>query len=343
MEMQLLKRIRHGLQETRDSLSAFLNTTPADNKAIHLGPSPEAAVRDRLEVIDRAISQADARTLGKCTICRDEVEPVLLEVDYTARVCIEHFSAQERRQLENELNLARDIQKMLLPQELPRIPNLEVAAYSRPSQIVGGDYFDFVRFGNGHQGLMIADVAGHGVSASMLVASLQAFLRTITPTSNSPAEVVRQIHKLLIHNIRYKTFASFFIGAFDPANGTLTFCNAGHPPQLLFRNGNRKEDDLDLLMPTGAAVGLVEEADFGEKTIELDSGDTLVLYTDGVTEAENGRHQRFGREALAELIRGVDSNTAGELVSRIKCDLQDFSEGRPLPDDVTIVVSRVTS
>ncbi|MFZ0240513.1 MAG: hypothetical protein WAL90_02615 [Desulfobacterales bacterium] len=115
MEMQLLKRFRHGLQETRDSLSAFLNSTPADKKAIHLGPSTEAAVRRRLDVIDHAISKADAGTIGKCTACHGDVEPVLLEVDYTARVCIEHFSAQERRQLENELNLARDIQKMLLP------------------------------------------------------------------------------------------------------------------------------------------------------------------------------------------------------------------------------------
>jgi sigma-B regulation protein RsbU (phosphoserine phosphatase) len=343
MEIQLLKRIRTGLLETRDSLSAFLHTTPADKKMFHLGPSTEAAVRSRLDVIDSAISQTEARTLGKCEICHDDVEPVLVEVDYTARVCIEHLSEQERRQLETEINLARDIQKMLLPQEPPRIPGFEVAAYSRPSQIVGGDYFDFVRFENGHHGLVIADVAGHGVSASLLVASVQAFLRTLAPTNRSPAAVVRQIHRLLIHNVRFTTFVSFFIAAFDAADKTLTFCNAGHPPQLVLRNGNRSENTLDLLRPTGAAVGLVEEPDFAEKTIKLNFGDTLVLYTDGVTETENGRHQQFGRDGLAGLVGRTHSSSAGEVVSRIRRDLEAFSEGRPFEDDITIVVGRVTS
>jgi len=341
MEIQLLKRIRNGLQETRNSLSAFLRTTPTDKKAIHLGPSSEAEVRSRLDVIDNIISQADARTIGKCTVCHDDVDPVLVEVDYTARVCIDHFSEQERRQLEAELNLARDIQKMLLPQEPPQIPGFEIAAYSRPSQIVGGDYFDFVRFENGNHGLVIADVAGHGVSASLLVASVQAFLRTLIPMNSSPAAVVQQIHKLLIHNIRFTTFVSFFVAALDAGARTLTFCNAGHPPQMLFRNGSRLKNTLDFLEPTGAAVGLVEESDFVEKTISLDPGDLLVLYTDGVTEAENGHNQHLGREGLAKLVRPFNSCSTGEVVGRIREGLEDFSEGRPFSDDITIVVGRV--
>ncbi|MGB8427465.1 MAG: PP2C family protein-serine/threonine phosphatase, partial [Desulfobacterales bacterium] len=229
------------------------------------------------------------------------------------------------------------------PQEPPLIPGFEVAAYSRPSQIVGGDYFDFVRFGNGSHGLVMADVAGHGGSASLLMASVQAFLRTLVPTNSSPAAVVRQIHRLLIHNVRFTTFVSFFIAAFDAADKTLTFCNAGHPPQLLFRNGSRRGATLELLKPTGAAVGLVEGADFAEKTIALDSGDSLVLYTDGVTEAESGHRQRLGREGLAAMIHDSDACSAGEVVSLIRCGLEEFSEGRPLPDDVTIVVGRVTA
>jgi hypothetical protein len=152
-----------------------------DKKVVLLGPSTEQSVRTRLDVIDDTISKADSKTLGKCEVCHEDVEPELLEVDYTARVCLEHLSKEERRNLQNELELAQDVQKMLLPQEVPNIPGLEIAAFSRPAQIVGGDYFDFIDFSNGLHGLAIADVAGHGVSASLHMASIQALLRTLVP------------------------------------------------------------------------------------------------------------------------------------------------------------------
>jgi hypothetical protein len=108
-----------------------------------------------LDVIDDAISKADSGTFGKCEVCHEDVEPELLEVDYTARVCLEHLSKEERHHLESELELAKDVQKMLLPQEVPNIPGLEIAAFSRPAQIVGADYFDFIDFSNGFHGLAI--------------------------------------------------------------------------------------------------------------------------------------------------------------------------------------------
>jgi sigma-B regulation protein RsbU (phosphoserine phosphatase) len=133
------------------------------------------------------------------------------------------------------------VQKTLLPQEVPNIPGIEIAAFSRPAQIVGGDYFDFIDFSNGFHGLAIADVAGHGVSASLHMASIQALLQTLVPDNKSPAEVMRQVHKLFIHNIRYETFVTFFIGAFDSSTKTLTFCNAGHPPPLILRKTRAKK------------------------------------------------------------------------------------------------------
>jgi sigma-B regulation protein RsbU (phosphoserine phosphatase) len=237
--------------------------------------------------------------------------------------------------------LAQDVQKMLLPQEVPNIPGLEIAVFSRPAQIVGGDYFDFIDFSNGFHGLAIADVADHGVSASLHMASIQALLRTLVPVNKSPAEVMRQVHKLFIHNIRFETFVTFFIGAFDSSTKTLTFCNAGHQPPLILRKTKSKEESVEMLRPTGAAIGLIEEAEFAENTIELQEEDLLVLYTDGVTEAMNLQNQEFGRERLTVLSRQVNTLPVKEIVKEIRQGLEEFSEGKPLDDDTTLVVCKI--
>jgi sigma-B regulation protein RsbU (phosphoserine phosphatase) len=341
MEAFLLERMRDGLVQKQDNLTEWLHTTPLGKKNVLLGPSTEQSVHTRLNVIDDAISKADSKTLGKCEVCHEAVETELLEVDYTACVCLEHLSEEERRQLESELELAQDVQKTLLPQEVPIIPGLEIAAFSRPAQIVGGDYFDFVDFSDGLHGLAIADVAGHGVSASLHMASIQALLRTLVPINKSPAEVMRQIHKLFIHNIRFETFVTFFIGAFDSSTKTLTFSNAGHlPPLVLHKNKDQKES-VKMLGPTGAAIGLVEEAEFAEKTIELHDEDLLVLYTDGVTEAVNHQNQEFGRERLIKLGQQVKNAPVKQVVKEIRQGLEEFIEDKPLADDTTIVICKI--
>jgi sigma-B regulation protein RsbU (phosphoserine phosphatase) len=341
MQAPILESIRKNLFEKRDHINEWLSATPLSKKEVFLGPSSEQAVHARLDVIDNTISKADSKTLGKCEVCHEDVETELLEVDYTACVCIEHLSKEERRHLESDLELAQDVQKMLLPQEVPNIPGLEIAAFSRPAQIVGGDYFDFIDFSNGFHGLAIADVAGHGVSASLHMASIQALLWTLVPVNKSPAEVMRQVHKLFIHNIRFETFVTFFIGAFDSSTKTLTFCNAGHQPPLILRKTKSKEGSLVMLHPTGAAIGLIEEAEFGENTIELQNGDLLVLYTDGVTEAFNLQNHEFGRERLTVLSRQVNTLPVKEIVQEIRQALEEFSEGKPLADDTTLVVCKI--
>jgi sigma-B regulation protein RsbU (phosphoserine phosphatase) len=342
METNILERMSKGLLQKRDSLTEWLHATPLGKRKILLGPSTEQSVHDRLDVIDEAISKADSRTLGKCEVCHEDVEPELLEVDYTACVCLEHLSKEERRNLESELELAKDVQKMLLPQEVPNIPGLEIAAFSRPAQIVGGDYFDFIGFNNGFHGLAIADVAGHGISASLHMASIQALLRTLVPINQSPAAVMSQVHKLFIHNIRFETFVTFFIGAFDSSAKTLTFCNAGHQPPLLLRKSKIKEGSIVKLQPTGAAIGLVEDAEFAEKTVDLQQDDLLVLYTDGVIEAVNNQNQEFGRERLEALIRQLERMPVKEVIQKIRLSLEEFSEGKPLADDTTIVICKIT-
>jgi sigma-B regulation protein RsbU (phosphoserine phosphatase) len=341
MEAFILDRIRNGLLQKREWLTDWLHSTPLIKKEVMLGPSTEQSVICCVDVIDEVIAKADSKTLGKCEVCHEDVNPELLEVDYTASVCIDHLSERERRQLEGELELAKNVQKMLLPQETPNIPGLEIAAFSRPAQILGGDYFDFIDFRNGFHGLAIADVAGHGVSASLHMASIQALLRTLVPVNKSPAEVMRQVHKLFIHNIRFETFVTFFIGAFDSSTKSLTYCNAGHQPPLVLNKTKTEKESVEMLWPTGAAIGLVEEANLAEKTIELREEDLLIMYTDGVTEAVNPQNQEFGRERLAKLSQQVNNVPVKKLIQEIRKSLDGFSEGKPLVDDTTIVICRI--
>jgi sigma-B regulation protein RsbU (phosphoserine phosphatase) len=207
---------------------------------------------------------------------------------------------------------------------------------------VGGDYFDFVEFQGGTQGLAIADVAGHGVSASLHMASIQALLRSTVPMSHSPAEVVMRMQRLFIHNIRYTTFVTLFLGAFDPTSKTFAYCNAGHNPPLVLRNHSTSGLASVWLNPTGAAIGLVEEPDLAEETLHLADGDLLAMYTDGVTEAADRQGEIFGRDRLATLVERMVYRSPKEVVQAIKEGLEAHTEGRPLRDDTTVVVCRIS-
>jgi sigma-B regulation protein RsbU (phosphoserine phosphatase) len=341
MDTHVLQHIRASLVEQRQNLASWLASTPASKRRVRLGPADERAVQTRLQVLETAIEKAEDQTLGQCEVCHEDVEADRLEMDYTCCVCLDHLSTEERGQLEFELELAGKVQQALLPEQVPEIPGLELAAFSRPASIVGGDYFDFFRFGDEAHGLVIGDVAGHGMSASLLMASLQASLRTLAPDYEAPADVVQRLNLLFCHNIRMTSFVSLFLARFDPQTRELAYCNAGHNPPLLHTQSNGRTL-LSWLHPTGAAIGLVEGFQFGTETVTLAPGDVLVLYTDGVTEAMDLQLEEFGRERLAELVRRGAHQSAQELVRDVRVGLQEFTQGEPLADDTTLVVCKAT-
>jgi sigma-B regulation protein RsbU (phosphoserine phosphatase) len=342
MELRFFDRFRDGLVETRENLLGWLNTAPEREKQTRLGPTNEQAVGRHLQVVGTALEKASDHTLGQCVVCGEAVEPERLEMDYTTCVCLDHFSEQEKRNLEFELELAQSAQKTLLPQEIPEIPGLEISAFSRPAQIIGGDYFDFFQFRNGARGFVIADVAGHGLSASLHMASVQTILRTLVPVSESPLDVVQQMDHIYSHNIRFTTFVTLFLSAFDPLTHVLRYCNAGHNPALVLRNNGDEKDALIWLQPTGAAIGLVEEPAYTMETIQLRSSDILVLYTDGITEARNPQGEFFGTSHLVGLIQESRHSPAKDLVQAIRQGLQDFTDGIPFEDDTTIIISKIS-
>jgi phosphoserine phosphatase RsbU/P len=338
MDINFFQRVQSSLFGKRQNLKQWLEETPPEKRQMQLGTPDAGPVQAHLDVIETAVEKVDERTLGLCEVCHDYVDPSLLEMDYTAKICLEHFSAHEREQLEMELTFLQSVQLALLPQQPPEIPELNLAAFSRPAQIVGGDYFDFLRFKDGAHGLVIADAMGHGVSASLLISSLQAALRMLVPDSISPAEVLQRVNRIFLHNINFTTFVTAILGHYEPATRTLVYCNAGHNPPLLLNAADGREAWLN---PTGAAIGLLETYDPQVQAATLRPGDILLFYTDGVTEAANDQGEQFGRERLAQIVRQNANLPAQDLLRAVRQTLDDFSGGRPLEDDATLVACRL--
>jgi sigma-B regulation protein RsbU (phosphoserine phosphatase) len=340
MQPAILEQVRASLLDKRAALSQWLARTPAPVRAISLGPAGEAAVTDHLDSLEEYIAEADAGQLGLCTVCHGFVDSRRLVADYTAQVCLDHLSPEEASRLEHELEMAQVVQRALLPGEAPDLPGLQVAAFTRPAQIIGGDYFDFLSYQGEVVGWAVGDVAGHGVAASLHMAGLQALCRAIIPSSAGPAAAAQQIQRLFVHNSRYTTFVSLFLAAYDPSSRTLTYCNAGHNPPLLMP-GDGSPQAARWLHPTGAAIGLVEEGTYAEERLVLAEGDLLVMYTDGVVEATNREGRSFEAARLAEVVAGVRRAPAGEVVRAITQAVEDFLGGGEPADDITLVVARV--
>lgn len=338
METSVIQRIQRSLLLKRQNLTTWLSSTPPPKKQMLLGTADEGQFKEHLRVIDAALEKTDDKSLGCCEVCCEPVNSELLEMDYTSCVCLDHFSDQERSQLETELEFLQTVQKASLPLGTPKIPGMEVAAFSRPAQIVSGDYFDFFRFKDGDPGLTIADAMGHGVSASMLIASIQTALRTLVPESSSPAEILQRVNRVFLHNINLTTFITTFLAKLDPAARSLTYCNAGHNPPLLYRQNEGKTNWLE---PTGAAIGLIEGYEISTRSVSLSDGDILLLYTDGVTEATNPREVPFGSSRLAEVVSRSAHISAQDLLQAIRQELSEFTGVGVPQDDITLVACKV--
>jgi serine phosphatase RsbU (regulator of sigma subunit) len=259
-------------------------------------------------------------------------------MDYTSDVCLGHFSDEELRQLENELEMSQVIQRGLLPTEIPYVAGMNTAAFSRPAQIVGGDYFDFVDFKDGTHGFVMADVSGHGVSAGMLISSLQTAFHTLVPDADSPLSVLERINRLYIHNIHVTTFVTIFLGKYNPQTCVMSYANAGHNSAYVYRVGTNQET---WLRPTGPAIGLSERFFINCEDVQLEPGDILLLYTDGITEAEDSQGVSWGEERMADIIRRNADASSEQLIQMIMAALKEHTNSSPLADDVTLVVSKL--
>ena len=339
MAIESTEDVRKGLAETRENLEHWIETTPEAKRYGQCCAGDDSCLRQHMQVIDDSLQKIQDGTFGICEICHESVDDALLRMDYTSTVCLGHFSEQELRQLESELELSQVVQRGLLPQSAPRIPGLAVAAFSRPAQIVSGDYFDFVEFSDGDHGIVLADVSGHGVSAGMLVSSLQTAFQTLAPTSTSPLDVLERINHLYAHNIKFTTFVTMFFGKFEPSTRKFRYANAGHTSAYLQRAGGR---DVIMLHPTGPAIGLMEGFVVRSEEVQLNEGDALLLYTDGATEAINNEGMQYGLDNLARVIDTDRLLAPEQLIRKVVEDITTFTNGSQLADDLTLIAARVS-
>lgn len=330
--------IEQGLERTRENLAHWLAETPTPKRVLQCCMEDAQPVVEHMQVVEANLERIREGTFGVCEVCHDRVDDDLLRMDYTSTVCLGHYSEEELRALESELELSQIVQRGLLPQQAPTIPGLSVAAFSKPAQIVSGDYFDFVQFRDGSHGIVMADISGHGVSAGMLMSSLQTAFHTLTPSAESPLEVLERINRLYAHNINFTTFVTVFFGRLDLSGGRFSYGSAGHNAGYLYRATTGEEI---LLHPTGPAVGLMETFSVRLAEVQLRSGDALVLYTDGLTEAFNSAGTQWGLDRLTEVIRSNPDRSPERLIQTILAELAAFTGGSPLADDATLVVCRV--
>ena len=248
----------------------------------------------------------------------------------------------QRELLHREIEIAREVQERLFPQSLPAVPALEYAGHCRPARGVGGDYYDFLALTNGRLGLVIGDVSGKGVPAALLMASLQASVRgqsqSLGPSGQPDiAGLMANVNCLVYDASPQNRYATFFYAQFDPATRRLVYTNGGHNAPMLLR-GN----EVLLLETGGPPVGLFRPARYEQAEIDLQPGDLLILYTDGVSEAENHAQEEWGEDALVAATRSCGALPPSEMIARIMQAADTFSNGAPQHDDMTLVIARVT-
>jgi phosphoserine phosphatase RsbU/P len=241
------------------------------------------------------------------------------------------------KQQEQELAKAREIQEGLLPKKIPQIKGLDVTGAWQPASTVGGDYFDVLKFGEKKIGVCIGDVVGKGISAALLMANLQASFRAFASEEVSPSTLVRKLNEVISNNIAPDKFVTFWYCTIDTNENRLTYASAGHWPPILFRKSG---EGIPLSGVGGTPLGILSDCNYEEKALPLSSGDRLVLYTDGLTEAMDSDQQEFGERRLLELCSNNIALSAAELLTAIRKEVVSFCNGN-FQDDFTLVVVAV--
>ncbi|MDP3582279.1 MAG: SpoIIE family protein phosphatase [Ignavibacteria bacterium] len=243
----------------------------------------------------------------------------------------------EKQRLEKDLETARNIQNNLLPKSIPAFSNFEMAAFNKSARMVGGDYYDIIKLDEEHVLFAIADVSGKGVPAALLMANIQAFLKSICKMKMHLADATNLLNDLVAENTTNGSFITFFWGIINNDKKELTFVNAGHNPPLLIRNSQ-----IIKLKKGGMILGVMPTiVPYLSDTIQLESGDTIVLFTDGITEAMNVKWEEYSDERLESFVLERDHLNSKQLLEEIKHSVEQFTIGAEQSDDITSLVIKV--
>jgi sigma-B regulation protein RsbU (phosphoserine phosphatase) len=288
-----------------------------------LGPKRSEAAWSRT---DLQVLQTVARQTG-----------LALEVSELAHSLATEAAQRERDM--REMEIAREVQERLFPQEMPNIIGGSVAGACRAALGVGGDYYDVIHLEDGRLGLAIGDVSGKGISAALLMASLRASLRGVTlDNPRDFAKLMHKVNRLVYEASASNRYATFFFAAYDPQTRRLECVNAGHNPPIVLRN-----DEVIRLEAGGPVVGLLPFAPYVEQTLTLEPGDLLLLYTDGISEAMTHDDEEWGEERMIHAASGVRNKDAEEVLRALFAAADKFTAGAPQHDDMTMLILKLDS
>ena len=264
---------------------------------------------------------------------RDEVSE---QIEAQRRAVAEQLEAERRA--DQELEIAKKVQARLFPQTLPALRTLDYAGICIQARAVGGDYYDFLNLGPQQLGLVLGDVSGKGIAAALLMVHLQANLRSQSAIArDQPRRLLRSVNQLFYENSTDSAYATLFFAEYDDKTRRLRYANCGHLSALVLRG----DDTLERLDSTGTVLGLFSEWDCSISELEIFSGDTLALYTDGITESFNNAGDEYGEQRLIEVLRRNRDLSSEALLASIVEDVQHFSPHEQ-HDDITLIVAKCT-
>jgi len=315
----------------------------------------DEAFRERMSIVEQKVRtlmavplQTEKRTIGLIYVdspnmfrafTKDDLS-LLTVMANVAAIRIEHARLSEveemERRMKRELDQAAEIQRSFLPSVAPKVAGADVAGYNAPCRTVGGDYFDFFTYPNGRVAMVLGDVSGKGMPASLMMMGLQARVQVLADEPRDLAAAMNRLNKITCQNCPSNRFITFFFCVLDPATGDLAFSNAGHNPPFIVRAGGSVEN----LEGGGPPLGILSFFDYPECHAKLEPGDTLAIYSDGVTEAMNAEGGEFGEDRFAEVLKANRAKSAGEIVAAVNQAVAEFAAGAPAADDVTLIIAR---
>jgi len=290
-----------------------------------------------LKEVDAALLRMDSDTYGLCDVCHDPVESERLLADPLTRLCIDHLSPREQRALEDDLELAARIQNGLLPQPSLTIDGWDVAYHYEPAGLVSGDYCDLIGSEDNTFYFMVGDVSGKGVAASMLMAHLQATFRTLVSTNLPLDQMLERASRVFCESTLPTHYATLVCGRVN-TDGVVEISNAGHLPPLLIQTGEARSIEA-----TGLPLGMFSSEQFSVTQFQMKKGDTLFIYTDGLSEVVDANGSEYGVERLQRVLAANNTRSPKEIISSCVRELDGFrSSGLPA-DDLTVMAIRRVS
>jgi sigma-B regulation protein RsbU (phosphoserine phosphatase) len=293
-------------------------------------PSADPSLSNLLSEVDAALDRMDAGTYGLCEACHDTIEPDRLLANPLEQFCLDHLTTEERRALESDLLLAARIQQTLLPAPDFAPKGWHMQYHYAPARVVSGDYCDVFESKSGLV-FLLGDVSGKGIAASMLMSHLHATFRSLADTELPLDRMVGVANRIFAESTMAGQFATLVVGR-ATHDGAVDLVSAGHLPLLHLCAGETKSQGA-----TGVPLGMFPNTNFPVFSFSVQAGDSLLVYTDGLTESRNGKDEEYGMHRVKALADKHRNKTPGELISNCLADLHDFTSGAKPADDLTLL------